>query len=56
MSNKTNRNNKGSNNSLTNQQSSGSEYHSEHAGSVEGYGEPYPNNGSIENMNNTNKK
>ncbi len=56
MSNKTNRNNKGNNNPLTNQQGSGSEYHREHAGNVEGYGEPYPNNGSVENLNTANKQ
>jgi hypothetical protein len=28
--------------SLINSQGSGSEYHKEHAGNVEGYGEPHP--------------
>jgi hypothetical protein len=27
---------------ITNKQGSGSEYHRDHAGNVEGYGEPYP--------------
>ncbi|MBT2690140.1 hypothetical protein J7I93_18385 [Bacillus sp. ISL-47] len=30
---------------IDNQQAAGSEYHREHAGNVEGYGQPHPVNG-----------
>jgi hypothetical protein len=42
LSNRTNDNEKQKSKSLNNRQSSGSEYHREHAGNVEGYGETYP--------------
>ncbi|MED4402552.1 hypothetical protein ABET41_09855 [Metabacillus fastidiosus] len=42
MSNQANKNEKEKNKSFNNSQASGSEYHKEHAGHVEGYGEIYP--------------
>lgn len=45
-----NKNQKGK---LTNQQGSGSEYHKDHAGKVEGYGQPHPMDNSV-NSNNEN--
>lgn len=37
-----------------NGQGSGSEYHKEHAGNVEGYGEPHPITKGVSNMTNDN--
>lgn len=51
MSNQTNNNKQQKNNALSNNK--GSEYHREHAGKVEGYGEPYPNANSLNNMTDT---
>ncbi|MGM0877799.1 MAG: hypothetical protein ACQEWV_24440 [Bacillota bacterium] len=42
MSNQTRDNEKQKSKSLNNRQGSGAEYHREHAGNVEGYGETYP--------------
>jgi hypothetical protein len=43
LSNPADNNKKQQNKTLNNSQNSGSEYHREHAGHVEGYGEIYPN-------------
>ncbi|WP_156422631.1 hypothetical protein [Bacillus sp. FJAT-29937] len=51
MSNPANDNKKQKNISFSNSKDSGSEYHREHAGHVEGYGETYP---TAKNMSNTN--
>ncbi|MGG3560649.1 hypothetical protein ABES03_03385 [Neobacillus rhizosphaerae] len=40
-----NQNEKQNGNSAQNSVGSGSEYHKEHAGNVEGYGQPHPVNG-----------
>lgn len=48
-----NDNEKQKNKSFNNQKNSGSEYHKEHAGHVEGYGEIYPDAKSLSNMTNT---
>lgn len=42
-------------NSLTNQQGSGSQYHEQHAGNIEGYGELDPNGKGVNSTNNTNQ-
>ncbi|WP_157094542.1 MULTISPECIES: hypothetical protein [Metabacillus] len=51
MSNQTNDNKQSKSKAQSNNQ--GSEYHREHAGKVEGYGEPYPDANSLNNMTDT---
>lgn len=45
MANQPNENEKQKGNAVNNSVGSGSEYHREHAGNVEGYGQPHPVNG-----------
>jgi hypothetical protein len=51
LSNQTNDNKQQKSKTQSNNQ--GSEYHREHAGKVEGYGEPYPNANSLNNKTDT---
>ncbi|MCH6268962.1 hypothetical protein [Neobacillus citreus] len=41
--------------SLTNGQNSGTQYHEEHAGNIEGYGQPHPITNSIDTKTNNTK-
>jgi hypothetical protein len=50
LRNQTKANDKQNSKSLINDQGSGSEYHKEHAGNVEGYGEPRPITNDANNM------
>jgi hypothetical protein len=52
LRNQTKANGKQKSKSLINEQGSGSDYHKEHAGNVEGYGEPHPITNGDSNMTN----